>query len=290
MKNKYLITPYCLILPSIIFASFIIIYPTYDLINLSLNKVNRFGKLRGFNEGANFLSILSDQLFYDSLNRTFIWTIGVVVGTIIFSIPIAMILNEKFIGRGIARTIIMLPWAISLAMASIVWRWALDGEFGMFNHTLKQLNIIDENIFWLATGEVAFPIQILIGILVSIPFTTTVFLGGLSSVPLELYDAGKMDGTTKLNEFFYITLPLIKPFINIAVVINLINVFNSFPIIWVLTEGGPANSTDILITYLYKLAFKFGKIGNASALSLIMFSILIILVFIYAKVQIKNEE
>ena len=99
-----------------------------------------------------------------------------------------------------------------------------------------------------------------------------------------------MDGTTKLNEFFYITLPLIKPFINIAVVINLINVFNSFPIIWVLTEGGPANSTDILITYLYKLAFKFGKIGNASALSLIMFSILIILVLIYAKVQIKNEE
>jgi multiple sugar transport system permease protein len=290
MTRKKLLFPYILISPSIIFASFIIIYPVFDLVNLSLNKVNRFGKLRGFNEGANFISILSDQLFYDSLYRTFIWTFGVVVGTIIISIPIAIILNEKFIGRGIARTIIMLPWAISLAMSSVVWRWALDGEFGMFNHTLKQLNLIEDNIFWLATGDVAFPIQILIGILVSIPFTTTVFLGGLSSVPLEIYDSGKMDGTNKLSEFLYITYPLIKPFINIAIVINLINVFNSFPIIWVLTEGGPANSTDILITYLYKLAFKFGKIGNASALSLIMFLILIILVVIYIKVQIKHDE
>ena len=99
-----------------------------------------------------------------------------------------------------------------------------------------------------------------------------------------------MDGTNKLSEFLYITYPLIKPFINIAIVINLINVFNSFPIIWVLTEGGPANSTDILITYLYKLAFKFGKIGNASALSLIMFLILVILVVLYIKVQIKHDE
>ena len=129
----------------------------------------------------------------------------------------------------------------------------------------------------------AFPMEIMIGILVSIPFAVTIFLGGLSSIPQDIYEAASIDGAGPGAQFRTLTLPLMRPYLNIVLVLNVIYVFNSFPIIWVLTEGGPANSTDILITYLYKLAFVFGRMGDAAAVSLIMFAILIVFTLLYLK-------
>jgi multiple sugar transport system permease protein len=123
--------------------------------------------------------------------------------------------------------------------------------------------------------------QILIGILVSVPFTVTIFLGGLASIPEDLQEAATLEGASAWQAFRTITLPLITPFVNIAVVLNTIYVFNSFPIIWVTTQGGPANSTDILVTYLYKRAFIVGRLGEASALSLLMFLILLGFTILY---------
>ncbi|MCJ8299954.1 MAG: sugar ABC transporter permease, partial [Pseudomonadales bacterium] len=171
--------PLYLILPSLLLALFVISYPLYELINLSLSDVNRFGKVRGFIGLENFTYIFEDQLFIDAALRTVVWTVAVVGGTILFSVPIAVILNTEFYGRGIARTILMLPWAISLPMTAIVWRWSLNGEFGMLNATLMNVGLIDSPIVWLAQSATAFPVQIGLGILVSIPFTITIFLGGL---------------------------------------------------------------------------------------------------------------
>ena len=204
-----------------------------------------------------------------------------VCGTLAISLPVAMMLNDDFYGRGLARVIIMLPWAISLTMTAVVWRWALNGRSGLLNATLMNAGVMGEPVEWLAEAQLAFTVEIMIGILVSIPFTTTIFLGGLSSLPQDAYEASLVDGANKWNQFRYITLPLMKPFINIAIVLNVIYVFNSLPIIWVMTEGGPANGTDILVTYLYKLAFRFGQLGKASAISLIMFGVLLIFTIVY---------
>jgi multiple sugar transport system permease protein len=125
---------------------------------------------------------------------------------------------------------------------------------------------------------------------VSIPFTTTIFLGGLSSLPQDAYEASMVDGATRWKQFRFLTLPLMRPFINIAIVLNVIYVFNSLPIIWVMTEGGPANGTDILVTYLYKLAFRFGQLGKASAISLIMFGVLFVFIIIYVIMVMRNED
>ena len=282
--------PIYLILPSLLLALFVISYPLYELINLSLSDVNRFVKIRGFIGLENFSYIFEDPLFIDAALRTVVWTIAVVGGTILFSVPIAVILNTDFHGRGIARTILMLPWAISLPMTAIVWRWSLNGEFGMVNATLINLGFIDTPIIWLAQSALAFPVQIGLGILVSIPFTITIFLGGLSSIPLDLYEAAKMDGANIWQQFKRITYPLLRPFINMAIVLNVIYVFNSFPIIWVLTQGGPYNETDILVTYLYKQAFSFGHIGEASAVSIVMFSVLLVFTIFYARMVMKNER
>jgi multiple sugar transport system permease protein len=283
-------TPLLLIGPSLLLALFIIGYPVFDLVRTATHEVNRFGQLRDYIGLAHFADLFADPLFWQSLWRTLVWTAGVVLGTVAISVPVAMILNEDFAGRGLARVIVMLPWAISLTMTAIVWRWTLNGQAGMLNATLFQLGVIDGPIEWLATADTAFPMEIAIGILVSIPFTTTVFLGGLSSVPEDIYEAARIDGATGWQRFRYLTLPLLRPFVNIALVLNIIYVFNSFPIIWVLTQGGPANSTDILVTYLYKLAFRFGRLGEASAVSLVMFGALLAFTIVYALMLMRGER
>ncbi len=281
--------PLMMILPGLLLAIAIIGYPIIDLAWTSMQEVSRFGQLRGFNGFANFADVFADPLFYGSLVRTGIWTVAVVGGTLLISMPVAIILNDDFFGRGIARVIIMLPWAISLTMTAVVWRWALNGRSGLLNATLMQAGIIDQPIEWLATASTAFVVEILIGILVSIPFTTTILLGGLSSMPQDAYEAAVVDGASGWSQFRYITLPLMKPFINIAIVLNVIYVFNSLPIIWVMTEGGPANGTDILVTYLYKLAFRFGQLGKASAISLVMFGVLLVFTVLYVTLLSRNE-
>jgi multiple sugar transport system permease protein len=283
-------TPYFLILPSFLMAAFIILWPLKEIVELATHDVNRFGILRDFSGLATFRALLADPDFIAAIWRTLIWTAGVVLGTLLVSVPIALILNDDFYGRGLARVVIMLPWAVSLTMTAIVWRWALNGESGMLNSGLMELGIIDTNIPWLARAATAFPVQILIGILVSIPFTVTIFLGGLSSVPDELYDAAAIEGANRWQQFRFITLPLLRPFVNIAFVLNTIYVFNSFPIIWATTQGGPANSTDILVTYLYKAGFRLGKLGEAAAVSVIMFAILLVFTIIYVRLAMREEK
>jgi multiple sugar transport system permease protein len=279
-----------LILPSLALSLWIIGYPIYDVVYTSLHEVNRFGKVRDFAGLANFAKLFADPIFVASLWRTVLWTVTVVGGAILLSIPIAVMLNEDFYGRGLARVIVMLPWAISLAMTAIVWRWSLNGQYGMINATLFQLGLLDVPVEWLASFDTAFPIEIAIGILVSIPFTATVLLGGLSSIPADVYEAATIDGATGWQRFRWMTLPLMKPFLQIAIVLNVINVFNSFPIIWVLTQGEPANSTDILVTYLYKLAFRYGRLDTAAAMSLIMFAILLVFTAAYIVLARRSEE
>ncbi|WP_144224102.1 carbohydrate ABC transporter permease [Mesorhizobium amorphae] len=288
MYNRAL--PYLLILPSLFLAAVVILWPVYDLVQISTHEVSRFGQLRDFTGLANFAALTNDPDFVAALWRTGLWTLSVVAGALILSIPVAMILNSDFYGRGLARVIILLPWAVSLTMTAVVWRWALNGESGMLNSALIGLGIIDQNIQWLASAGTAFPMQVLIGILVTVPFTVTIFLGGLSSIPDDLYEAAALEGASTWQQFRTITLPLLKPFINIAIVLNMIYVFNSFPIIWVMTQGGPANSTDILVTYLYKLAFRVGKLGEASAVSLVMFAILLVFTMIYVRLAMRERE
>lgn len=169
----------------------------------------------------------------------------------------------------------LLPWAVSLAMTAVVWRYVVNGDFGTLNMTLEALGLPFNNFPWLADPTTAFAVEIFVGILVSVPFTVTIIMGGLTSIPDTLYEAAAMDGATPWQSFRNITLPLLKPFTQIAVVLNVIYVFNSFPIIWIMTRGGPSNRTDILITYVYKQAFAYGKLGIAAAGSVVMFAMLL---------------
>lgn len=282
--------PLRMILPGLLLTLAIIGFPILVLVWTSFHEVSKFGQLLSLNGIDNYLSVLADPLFHASLLRTVIWTVCVVGGTVLLSLPLALILNDDFVGRGLARFIVLLPWSISLTMTAVVWKWALNGPAGLVNVTLMDLGIISQPVEWLGTAGPAFTVAIIIGILVSIPFTTILILGGLSSLPNDIFEAAKVDAATPWETFRHVTLPLIRPFLNMAIVLNVIYVFNSFPIIWILTEGGPANKTDILVTYLYKLAFRFGQLGKAAVISLLTFAILLAFTVAYASLQARRKD
>ena len=282
--------PRLLLLPGLLLTIIIIGYPAVDLLWLSLHSVSRFGRILSMNDLGNYRDLFLDPLFIASIWRTLIWTVTVVGGTMVISIPVALILNDEFYGRGIARVLIMLPWSVSLTMTAVVWRWALNGRAGLLNATLMHLGVMQTPIEWLGRAHLAFCVEIVVGILVSIPFTTTILLGGLSSITRDIYEAGAVDGGRSHSLFLFITMPLLKPFLNIAIVLNIIYVFNSFPIIWVMTAGGPADETDIMVTYLYKLAFEFGQLGKAAAISIMMLAILLIFTIVYATILMRGKQ
>jgi multiple sugar transport system permease protein len=277
--------PWFLILPSLVLAVAIIGYPLYEIFRLSVADVSRFGQIRGFVGLENFAHVFAEPVFQDALLRTLEWTLAVVGGTVLCSMPVAMLLQLDFYGRGLARTIVMLPWAVSLSMAAIVWLWAFNGDYGMVNAMLQRGGLIATPIQWMARAQTAFPVEIMVGILVSIPFTVTIFLGGLASIPGDIYEAATIDGARPWQAFTAMTLPLLRPFISIAVVLNVIYVFNSFPIIWVMTQGGPDNTTHILVTYLYELSFRLGRPGPAAAVSLAMLAIVFAFTMVYVRMQ-----
>jgi multiple sugar transport system permease protein len=277
-----------LILPSLALAIATIGFPFYEIVRLSVSDVSRFGQIHGFAGGDNFARIFADPIFAAALLRTLEWTAAVVGGTLLISLPTALILRLDFYGRGVARTIVMLPWAISLAMAAIVWLWSFNADYGMINTTLRQLGVLSTSIQWMARPETAFPAEIGIGILVSIPFTTTILLGGLASIPGDIYEAAHIDGARAWQSFLHLTLPMMRQFMNIAIVLNVIYVFNSFPIIWVMTQGGPDNSTHILVTSLYELSFYLGRPGPAAAVSLVMLAIVFSFTAIY--IRMRRDE
>lgn len=267
--------PLLLVLPGACAAAFVVLLPLAQLLRLSVHHVSRFGRYEGFAGLSNFQSLLADPVMLGATWRTLIWTVSVVGGTILVALPVALVLNQKFWGRRLAHIIILMPWAVSLTSTAIVWRRALNGETGLLNALLERFGLISNSITWLGSAELSFTIEILIAIQVSIPFCVAILLSGLSCIPPDLLEAARLDGAKPWDRFWHVSLPLLRPFMGVALVFNLAYVPNSFPIIWVLTQGGPDNQTDILVTYMYKLAFVLGRMGDAAALALLLLIVIL---------------
>lgn len=257
--------------PTLILVGVIVLYPIIEIVLMSFSSVNSIAQRLGFNGVANYQAMFADAVFWRVIGQTLLWTVVIVVVTTLIAIPVALALNLQFRGRRIARGLLIVPWAASLMINAIVWRWILDGQYSIINAALMDLGIIREPIIWLGTEGIYWVCLLTVGILVSIPFTSFSLLAGLQSIPQELYEAARVDGAGFLYTLRRLTLPLLKPTLIVTTVLNVIYVFNSFPITWVMTEGGPAYRTDILVTFLYKKAFREGQFGVAAAIAVLSF-------------------
>ena len=260
----------------------IVFYPIVETALMSFSDVNSLAQRQGFNGLANYRSLFSNPVFLRVLLQTTGWTVAVVGITTLIAMPVALALNLKFPGRRIARSVLIVPWAASLMINAIIWRWILDGQYSIINGTLMRLGIIDQPIIWLGSETTAWMAIVTVGILVSVPFTAFSLLAGLQSVPDQLYEAAVVDGAGFWATFFHVTLPLMRPVLVVTTLLNVIYVFNSFPIPWVLTQGAPAYHTDILVTYLYKRAFTEGQFGPAAAMAMLTFLLLLIFSLLFS--------
>ena len=288
MMNK--VEPYIWIAPSVILMAIFIIVPIGTVFRMAFSDVSKTGKIRGFAGFENFLDVTSSTEFAMVLKNTVVWTILVVVLSTILGFILALLLNNKFKGRKIARAIVVFPWATTLVIQASAWKFIIDTDYGSLNTLLKTLGIISQNINWTPTPAAYFAWEIACGIFVTIPFVCFTVLSGLQSIDGSYYEAATMDGASYWQKLFNITLPLVKPSLTVATVLNIIYVFNSFPIVWTITKGDPAYQTDTLVTYLYKLAFYNGKQGEAAAVSVIGFTILLICASVYMVSTLKKGD
>lgn len=267
-----------------------ILFPIFEVFRTSLSEVSRSGLIKGFAGLDNFVKVVKSSSFGMVLKNTLVWTIVVVGLSTLIGVVLALVLNNEFRGRKVVRAIIVFPWATSLIIQASVWKFIIDGDYGTLNTLLMKLGIISKAVNWTPSPAAYFAWECWVGIFVTVPFVTFCVLSGLQSIDDSYYEAAIVDGAGFWQKLFRITLPLVKSSLTVSTVLNIIYVFNSFPIVWTITKGDPANRTDTLVTYLYKQAFYKGRTGEAAAISVIGFMILCICASVYMVVSLRKEE
>lgn len=284
------IEPYLWILPSILLMLIFILVPIVFVFRMALSKVSRAGLIKGFSGLDNFTKILSTPTFSMVLKNTLVWTVAVVGLSTLLGFILALLLNNAFKGRKVARAIVVFPWATTLVVQASIWKFIIDTDYGTLNTLLMKLGIIDHAVNWTPSAGAWFAWEIACGIFVTIPFVTFTVLSGLQSIDGSYYEAATVDGANYWQKLFKITIPLVSSSLTVSTVLNIIYVFNSFPIIWNMTKGDPGNRTDTLVTYLYKLAFYNGKQGEAAAVSVIGFLILLVCATAYMVATLRKGD
>ena len=287
-KNK---VAYFYIIPAFTVMGIVVLYPfLYNVVlsfsNMSLTHFKDW-ELVGFRQ---YIRVFSDPLFYSTLLKTVIWTVVNLFFHVGIGVSLALLLNKPIFGRAIFRTLLIIPWAVPQYITALTWRGMFDFRFGAINLMLLKLNPVFEFINnipgiemamppynWLSDPTGAFTAAIITNIWLGFPFMMIVALGGLQSIPNELYEAADVDGATSFQKFRNITLPLLKPVMIPAISLGMIWTFNNFNVIWLVTNGGrPSDSSHILVSYVYRAAFNQYRYGYSAALSMVIFLILLV--------------
>jgi multiple sugar transport system permease protein len=281
---------YILLLPAAIVLLLFMIYPIIYVFLMAFFRTDKIARLHEFTGLKNFISAMSDKEFWRVTFHSLYWTLfGVAVKTIL-GMVFALLLNVEYRGRKVARMLLIIPWASSVPISCMLWKWVYDPEFGLLNHTLKMLGLIDTSVVWLGYPNSAFLSTIWVDIWAGVPFMALVFLSGMQSIPKDLYESADIDGCNGFGKFTHITLPGIRYIILIATLLSALWTFNDFNCIYILTGGGPAGATDILITTIYKNGIAWFKFSNAAVMAVMTFLILSVVSIVYAKVYFGKEE
>ncbi|MEI6648401.1 MAG: sugar ABC transporter permease [Actinomycetes bacterium] len=275
--------------PAVTMIAVMVLWPAIEMIRTSFQNVDQTGFTKGWNGVANYRSLIHNPDLPGVLSRTLVWVTVVVIATVLISLPVAQLLNAKFPGRKLVRYAIIVPWAASVVMTSTSWKWILDGYYGVLNKVLQDFGLIKEPIDWLGNPNQAFIWLMVVAVFVSVPFTSYVILAGLTTVPGDILEAATVDGADGFQRYRTIIFPLLRPALLVSMVINLINVFNSFPIIWVMTTGGPGYLTDTTTTLAYKISFRDQDIGQSASMATVNFCIVLVFIVVFLKVSKWRE-
>lgn len=275
--NKIL--PYVLMAPSFIIIGYFLFYPTFETFRLSLYRLGPFGIRKLFIKFGNFIDLFTSPDYIQSFNISFVFSFSVVVFGLSISLALAVLINRKIRGINFYRAALIWPYALSPAIAGALWVFLFDSSAGYLNYFISVL--LDVKPKWLTSGSLAICVVTAAATWKNLGYNIILFLAGLQNIPDDILEAAEIDGASKFQKFWRITFPLLSPMTFFLLIMNLIySYFGSFGLIHVMTEGGPANATNILIYDLYKEAFINHNAGLAAAESMILFSLVVILTFL----------
>lgn len=252
-------------IPALILLSSVTIYPILYVFYLSLHRRLLIFDISRFVGVENYLFLLKDDRFWNALKNTVYFTALSVSLEFVLGLSVAMLLNRQFQFRGIVRAIILIPWAIPTVVSAKMWEWVYNTDFGILNY------ILGVKINWLGSPFWAMNAAIFMDVWKTTPFVAILLMAGLQVIPQELYQAARIDGASSWQIFKKITLPLLKPVILVVLIFRTLDAFRVFDAIYVLTGGGPANTTETLSIYAYKVLFQTLQFGYGSTLSVVVF-------------------
>jgi multiple sugar transport system permease protein len=281
--------PYSFLLPALAITGVVIIYPVFQTLILSIQNYVLYAPDEARYIGLlNFQKLLKDEVFWISLSHSVIWVTSIVVLQLLLGLGSALLLNQSFWWRGLARALVIVPWALPSVIIGLIWTWIYDYNVGVLNDLLLRAHVIDQPVAWLSHPQTSFAAIMLTLVWQGFPFFAVMILAGLQTVPQELYEAARIDGATAFRQFWHVTLPSIGGIMATAVLLRIIWVANSLDIILVMTGGGPGYATYTLPLYAFLRAYSEMEFGYAAALALVMTLMLLGIVFLYVRRQAKE--
>ncbi|WP_433712076.1 carbohydrate ABC transporter permease [Nocardia sp. CA-084685] len=276
--------------PSLVLIAAIVAFPVGYMVWTSTRDLSAYGQDRGPAGLANYRNLFDISELGSVLAHTVVWVISVVLITLVLSAGLAQFLNKDFPGRTAVRMAILVPWAASVVMTTTIFYYMLDPDVGIANRFLVDIGLLDRGYGFTKQPTPAFLVAIGVAVFVSIPFTTYTILAGLQSIPAEIDEAGRVDGASAWQRYRYLTLPQLRPAIAVATIINIINVFNSLPILQVITGSIAGFGADTTTTLTFKLIRQNQQLDTAAAMSVLNFALIVVIIAIYVKIIKPTQQ
>jgi len=276
-------TDYLWVAPALLVLVLVIGYPFVYTIDLSFYDTPPSSPNWYFNGVDNYVQILTDRGFWAITLNTVYWAVGSTVLAFGIGFGAALVVQREFIGRGLLRALLLIPYVISYVAAAYVWRWLYHSDYGLISGTLYDYYLIDQNINFLDSTSLVMPSLIVANVWKEFPFAMIMLLAGLQTVPQQLLNAARVDGAGAWSRFRHVTLPHLRSVVIITTILLFVGNLNSFVLVWIMTGGGPANASQIWITQVYTLAFQSLQYGRASAYSVILFIVMLGLGYFYVR-------
>ena len=281
------------VLPAFIYMFVFVGYSIVQNIILSMQDVTAANLVRGtksFVLFENYATLFHDDIFLKSLGNTLLYTVLCLIFQFLIGFALALFFSKRFALAKSIRGILLVPWMIPVTVTALMFKLLFATDIGVFNYILKSLHLIENNIEWLTTPKTAMFALIFANVWIGIPFNMILISTGLTTIPKELYESASIDGANKLQSFLHITIPLLRPTIESVLILGFIYTFKVYDLVYVMTSGGPVNSTHMLSTYSYKLSFEMFKYSKGSAVANVLLVVLMIVGVFYIKATTKGEE